>query len=92
MLEKPSRFYTLRALDGVAPGRWHDFGALPKVNVNLSYVAWFADAVLNGRRPDLAGEDGRAVQAWIEATYESARLGRAVPIRRIDDERSQLAS
>jgi 2-desacetyl-2-hydroxyethyl bacteriochlorophyllide A dehydrogenase len=92
MLEQPSRFYTLRALDGVAPGRWHDLGPLPKVDVNLSYIAWFADAVLQGRRPDLSGEDGRAIQAWIEAIYESARLKCAVPLRRIDDERRQLAS
>jgi predicted dehydrogenase len=92
MLERPSRFYTLRALEGVAPGRWHEFGPLPKVDVNLSYVAWFADAVLHGRQPELNGEDGRAVQAWIEATYASARLGRAVPVERNDDEKRQLAS
>ena len=92
MLEQASRFYTLRALDGITPGRWHDLGALPKVDVNLSYVAWFADAVLHGRRPDLSGEDGRAIQAWIEAVYEAARLKHAVPLRRMDDERRQLAS
>jgi 2-desacetyl-2-hydroxyethyl bacteriochlorophyllide A dehydrogenase len=92
MLDQTSRFYTLRALDGIAPGRWHDLGPLPKVDVNLSYVAWFADAVLHGRRPDLSGEDGRAIQAWIEAVYESARLASAMPLRRMDDERRQLAS
>ncbi len=92
MLDQASRFYTLRALEGIAPGRWHELGSLPKVDVNLSCVAWFADAVLNGRRPDLSGEDGRAIQAWIEATYESARHGRAVPLRGFDDERRRQAS
>jgi predicted dehydrogenase len=92
MLERASRFYTLKALEGVTPGRWHDFGPLPKVDVNLSYVAWFADAVLRKRRPSPSGEDGRAIQAWIEATYESARLGRAVAIRAVEDERLEQAS
>ena len=73
VLEQPFRFLTLRGMDGVAPGRWHAFGKLPKVDVHMMYLAWFADSVLRGERPELSGEDGRAVQAWMEATYESAR-------------------
>jgi UDP-N-acetylglucosamine 3-dehydrogenase len=40
----------------------------------------FVDAVLDGRRPKVAGEDGRAVVAMIQAAYESARTGRRVEL------------
>lgn len=38
----------------------------------------FVDAVLDGRRPNAAGEDGRDTIRLIEAAYESARSGRVV--------------
>jgi UDP-N-acetylglucosamine 3-dehydrogenase len=38
----------------------------------------FVDAVLDGRRPNASGEDGRDTIALIEAAYESARSGRVV--------------
>ena len=40
----------------------------------------FVDAVLNGRRPRVNGEDGRMVVAMIQAAYESARTGRRVAL------------
>jgi predicted dehydrogenase len=40
----------------------------------------FVDAVLDGRRPRVSGEDGRMVVAMIQAAYESARTGRRVAI------------
>jgi predicted dehydrogenase len=40
----------------------------------------FVDAVLDGRRPRVAGEDGRVVVAMIQAAYESARTGRRVEL------------
>jgi predicted dehydrogenase len=80
ILDPPARLLTLRGGDGVAPGRWYGFGPMPKVDVHATYLAWFADAVLAGRRPEIAGEDGLAVQAWMEAIYEAARIGQAVPV------------
>lgn len=38
----------------------------------------FVEAVLDGRMPNSAGEDGRETIALIEAAYESARWGRVV--------------
>jgi UDP-N-acetylglucosamine 3-dehydrogenase len=38
----------------------------------------FVDAVLDGRRPNASGEDGRDTIQLIEAAYESARSGRVV--------------
>jgi predicted dehydrogenase len=80
VLERPFRFLTLRGMDGVASGRWHAFGKLPKVDVHMTYLAWFADAVFRGKTPELSGQDGRAIQAWLEAMYESARRGRPVTV------------
>ncbi len=40
----------------------------------------FVDAVLDGRRPRVNGEDGRMVVAMIQAAYESARTGRRVAL------------
>ena len=40
----------------------------------------FVDAVLDGRRPKVSGEDGRAVVAMIQAAYESARTRRRVEL------------
>lgn len=80
MLDMPPRFFSLHAVDELTPGRWHSFGKLPKVDVHAAYVAWFADAVLQGKRPEIAGEDGRAIQAWMEAIYESVRLGQPIDV------------
>jgi predicted dehydrogenase/NADPH:quinone reductase-like Zn-dependent oxidoreductase len=80
VLERPYRFYTYRAAPGVVPGRWHRFGKLPAVDVHAAYLAWFADAVLTGRCPEVDGAAGRAVQAWMEAIYEAADSGRAVTV------------
>jgi predicted dehydrogenase len=80
VLDPPARFFTLLGEADVAPGRWYGFGRLPKVDVHAAYLAWFADAVLCGRKPEISGEDGRAVQAWMDAIYESARVGRPVAV------------
>ncbi len=80
VLERPYRFYTQRAAPGVIPGRWQSFGKLPPVDVHAAYLAWFADAVLSGRPPEIDGAAGRAVQAWMEAIYEAAESGRTVAV------------
>jgi predicted dehydrogenase len=80
ILDPPARFLTLRGGDGIVPGRWYAFGPLPKVDVHATYLAWFADAVLEARPPEITGEDGRAVQAWMEAIYDAARTGRATTV------------
>jgi 2-desacetyl-2-hydroxyethyl bacteriochlorophyllide A dehydrogenase len=77
ILDPPARFFTLHGGEGVSAGRWYGFGPMPKVDVHATYLAWFAAAVLEGRRPEIAGEDGLAVQAWMDAIYEAADTGRS---------------
>ncbi|MDI7258441.1 MAG: bi-domain-containing oxidoreductase [Thermodesulfobacteriota bacterium] len=79
-LGKTSQFYTLRSLPGVRPGQWHSFGKLPQVNVQTICVDRFAQAVVEGRNPDISGEDGKAAQAIVEAAYLSGRQGGFVAI------------
>ena len=43
-------------------------------------VCDFVEAVLDGRRPKVNGEDGRMAVAMIQAAYESARTGRRVEL------------
>ena len=78
VLEPEPRFYTLRALGGAQPGRWHALPEPGATNVRIRFVERFAAAVREQRPPDISGEDGLAVQAVIEAAYESARTGAVV--------------
>lgn len=43
----------------------------------------FVDAVGDGRRPKVSGEDGRMVVAMIQAAYESARTGQRVELAEV---------
>jgi predicted dehydrogenase len=83
LLEPQPRLYTLRALDGVTPGRWHELPEPGPENVRTTYVERFAEAVHAGTAPDVPGEDGLVVQAMMDAIYESARRG-GQPVRPVD--------
>jgi predicted dehydrogenase/NADPH:quinone reductase-like Zn-dependent oxidoreductase len=50
----------------------------PPVVARSRYFSSFAEAVQDGRAPDVTGEDGLRVQATIEAAYEAARSGERV--------------
>jgi predicted dehydrogenase len=73
VLEPEPRLYTIRALGGTQSSRWHALPAPGATDVRVSFVERFADAVREERPPDVSGEDGLAVQAIIEAAYESAQ-------------------
>jgi 2-desacetyl-2-hydroxyethyl bacteriochlorophyllide A dehydrogenase len=83
LLEPQPRLYTLRALDGVTAGRWHELPEPGPENVRTTYVERFAEAVHTGTAPDVPGEDGLVVQALMDAMYESARRG-GQPVRPVD--------
>jgi UDP-N-acetyl-2-amino-2-deoxyglucuronate dehydrogenase len=70
--------YTLRALDGLRTNRWQTFGRLPPTNIRAIYFSRLATAIDRGERPDITGEDGLVVQAFIEAAYRSSESGRDV--------------
>lgn len=78
LLEPQPRLYTLRALSGLTAGRWHELPTPGPENVRTIYVERFAEAVQNGSPPDISGDDGLAVQALMDAVYESATSGAAV--------------
>jgi 2-desacetyl-2-hydroxyethyl bacteriochlorophyllide A dehydrogenase len=83
LLEPRPRLYTLRALDGVTAGRWHELPEPGPENVRTTYVERFAEAVQAGSGPDVPAEDGLVVQALMDAMYESARRG-GQPVRPAD--------
>jgi 2-desacetyl-2-hydroxyethyl bacteriochlorophyllide A dehydrogenase len=70
--------YTLRALNGLRTNRWQTFGRLPPANIRAVYFSRLATAVDRGEPPDIGGNDGLAVQAFIEAAYRSSELGKGV--------------
>ena len=78
VLEPRARAYTLRAVEGVTPGRWHELPAPGPEDVRAVYVERFAAAARDGSPPDISGQDGLAVQAIMDALYESAARGEAV--------------
>lgn len=64
-------FYTLRQIDGYKLGEWHSLGDLPTGGDRQEFVTRFARAILQGEAPEMASEPGRAVQAIVEAIYQS---------------------
>jgi predicted dehydrogenase len=82
-LASPGQFYSLRMVGGKRSGQWHSMAPLPKMGDEMvEYVDRFAAALLEGRRPDIPGEEGLAVQAVLEAAYASAREGRPAKVER----------
>lgn len=61
-----------------------DRAAFARVHATVHYhklqIADFLDAVREGRRPLVTGEDGRAVVELFSAIYQSSRERRAIPI------------
>lgn len=81
---RPSlRIYTSRALDGLRTTRWQQIVDVPEVDIRATFVARFAEAVSEGRTPDVTVEDGVAVQAFIEACYRSSELGAEVRLAEV---------
>ena len=80
-LTPPAQFYSTRRMGSLRPDRWHDLRPLPRLNEpNLEFIERFADAVLEGRDPEITGEDGLRVQEVIEAAYASAQAGHPVKV------------
>jgi predicted dehydrogenase/threonine dehydrogenase-like Zn-dependent dehydrogenase len=75
-------FYSLRQIDGLRPGRWHPLKA-GLGGDRREFVTRFARSVLNGETPEVSGEDGRVVQAIVEAIYASGERRTAVEVDRI---------
>jgi predicted dehydrogenase/NADPH:quinone reductase-like Zn-dependent oxidoreductase len=74
-IEPRPQVFTLRALDGVAQGRWQALNP-PTVDHRAVYVSRFVSAVSREEPPEVTAADGLAVQALIEAAYRSVTDGR----------------
>jgi predicted dehydrogenase len=71
--------YTLRVVDGLRTGRWQSLvPAKDGTNSRAVYFERLATAIGSGLEPEVTGEDGLAVQAFIEAAYRSAAEGESV--------------
>lgn len=79
-LEPKPRVYPLGRMDGLRPGRWQSFGALPIYSARSVFFTRFSTAVTTGQPVDVTADDGLAVQAVMEATYRSANSGRRVSV------------
>jgi predicted dehydrogenase/NADPH:quinone reductase-like Zn-dependent oxidoreductase len=80
-LSEPFQFYSSRLVDGKRPERWQSLKPLPKLRrEQIEFLDRFALAVLKGEPPEITGEDGLRVQAFIEAAYRSSREGRAMVV------------
>jgi predicted dehydrogenase len=82
-LAQPYQFYSLKRVDGKRPGLWHEFSDFRGISQrDVEYLQRFSDHVLRGEGPEITGEDGLAVQAIIEAAYESSRTGQVLKVER----------
>jgi predicted dehydrogenase len=80
VLENRLHFYSLRQVDGYSPGQWHSLDACSLSNDRKEFVTRFAGTVLNDKEPEISGQDGRAIQAIVEAIYTSAELQQPVEV------------
>ena len=80
-------FYSLRQIDGLRPGAWHPLAdGERRAGVGgerREYVTRFARSVLAGREPEISGEDGRIVQAIVEAIYASGERRASMEVGRL---------
>jgi predicted dehydrogenase/threonine dehydrogenase-like Zn-dependent dehydrogenase len=76
-VEPTPRVYSLRAVNGLRAGRWHEFGGGPMAeqHVRSAFVSRFGTALAHGRPPEVSASDALAVQAFTEAAYRSAADG-----------------
>ena len=81
------RVFSLRRIGGMVPNRWHAIKPRAIYNSGGSgvrertgFVQNFARSVLEGREPDITGNDGLRVMEIIDAAYRSSREGRVAII------------
>jgi predicted dehydrogenase len=80
-LVPPYRFYSLRIVDGLRPGQWHEFGARASgASDSTGFFRAFSTDVLAGGDAEASGREALRLQATVEAFYESARTGRPITV------------
>jgi predicted dehydrogenase len=74
--------YTERSLEGVRAGEWAALTPDARDDERRVFVERFAEAVSQGRPPDVTADDALAVQAFVDAAYRAAQSGRPVAVQR----------
>lgn len=77
---EPFQFYSLHQVEDYAPCQWHTLAEWEWGIERREYVRHFAAAVLGGQEPEISGQDGRAIQAIVEAAYASHELQKPIEI------------
>jgi predicted dehydrogenase len=77
------RFWSRRTVDGYEGGCWHTVRDLPRPAERRHFFEAFAAAVLGEGAVPVTATEARAVQATIEAAYQSAAERRAIPVASI---------
>lgn len=78
VLEPRGLVFPGRSVAGLVGSRWHALPATPTADVRAVFVSRFASAVDRGEPPDVGVDDALAVQAFLEAAYESSRRRESV--------------
>jgi predicted dehydrogenase len=73
------RVYTTRDVEGLTRDAWTEL-SFPDVDVRQVFIERFAEAVLEGRAPDISGEQGRKTLEVIYAAYRSGELHQPVTL------------
>jgi predicted dehydrogenase len=74
--------YTDRAIDGVAAGRWCRLAPGVNEDERRTFVDRFAQAIRDGRQPDVTAADALAVQAFVDAAYSAVATGARVEVKK----------
>ncbi|HLH73697.1 MAG TPA: bi-domain-containing oxidoreductase, partial [Chloroflexota bacterium] len=82
ILQEPDdfRFYSLHQVSNRLPGHWHRFDPVGFGGDRRAYVTRFAESVLADTRPEISGEDGRAIQAIVEGIYRAGQRQRTISL------------
>jgi predicted dehydrogenase len=79
VVEPELRVFTSRvAEDTVRTTQWQSFGRSTGIDIRATYVSRLASALERGDPPDVSVADALAVQAIIEAAYQSGDAGETV--------------
>ena len=75
-LARPSlKVFTVRQIPGLKANRWNTLRAPVLGDARRLYVERFAEAVAEGREPEVGGAEGRRILEAVLAAYGSARTG-----------------
>jgi UDP-N-acetyl-2-amino-2-deoxyglucuronate dehydrogenase len=80
-LSRPFQFFSSKLVGGTHPERWHDLAPLPRMQAPaIELLERFARNLGNGEPQEIPTSDGLAVQAVVEAAYQSSESGRPIAL------------